>query len=479
MKPDSMASRARTFEVRTIGCQMNAHDSERIAGVLHTAGFRQASPGDQADVIVINTCAVRENADNRLYGNLGILAARKRENPHLLVAVAGCLAQKDRERILERASCVDVVIGTHNVDALPVLLERASGSGEAQIEIIESLRAFPSDLPARRASAHSAWVSISVGCNNTCTYCIVPKLRGRQRDRRQEQIVAEVRALAESGAREITLLGQNVNAYGVQFGQRGAFAELLRTVGAVPGIRRVRFTSPHPRDFTADVIAAMAETPTVMPHLHIPLQSGSDDVLRRMRRSYRADKFLRTIADVRASIQDAAFTTDIIVGFPGETDDDFDQTMAVVEQSRFAGAFTFKYSPRPGTPAAGYEDQVPADVVASRYERLAKLVARIAMEENSRFTGRTVEVMISDSSGRKDGSTSRVSGRARDNRLVHALRPEGVTLAPGDVVSATVTLAAPHYLVADKDVSVTDPFPQATVCGDPSSVTEIGMPTVR
>ena len=284
------------------------------------------------------------------------------------IAVGGCLAQKDRAEIVRRAPWVDVVFGTHNVHALPVLLERARHNAGAQVEIAESLEVFPSTLPARRESAYAGWVSISVGCNNTCTFCIVPSLRGKEKDRRPGDVLAEVSALAADGVLEVTLLGQNVNSYGVEFGDRGAFAKLLRSCGSVEGLERVRFTSPHPRDFTSDVIAAMAETPNVCPQLHMPLQSGSDDVLRRMRRSYRSARYLSIIDEVRAALPDAAITTDIIVGFPGETEADFEATLDVVRAARFAGAFTFQYSPRPGTPAAALPDQLPKAVVQERYD---------------------------------------------------------------------------------------------------------------
>ena len=318
---------ARTYEVRTYGCQMNAHDSERLAGSLEAAGYVRVAEGGTPDVVVFNTCAVRENADNRLYGNLGHLAPVKASHPGMQIAVGGCLAQKDRSTIVERAPWVDVVFGTHNVGALPVLLERARVQQEAQVEILESLEVFPSTLPTRRESVYAAWVSISVGCNNTCTFCIVPSLRGVEKDRRPGDVLSEVRALVDEGVLEVTLLGQNVNSYGVEFGDRHAFGKLLRACGDVEGLERVRFTSPHPRDFTDDVIAAMAETPNVMPQLHMPLQSGSDAVLRAMRRSYRRDKYLGIIERVRAAMPDAAITTDIIVGFPGETDADFEQTL--------------------------------------------------------------------------------------------------------------------------------------------------------
>jgi tRNA-2-methylthio-N6-dimethylallyladenosine synthase len=303
-------------------------------------------------------------------------------------------------------------------------------------------------LPARRESSYSAWVAISVGCNNTCTFCIVPSLRGREEDRRPGDVLAEVRALAEDGVLEVTLLGQNVNSYGVGFGDRLAFGKLLRACGGIDGLERVRFTSPHPRDFTDDVIAAMAETPNVMPQLHMPLQSGSDAVLRAMRRAYRREKYLAILDRVRAAMPDAAITTDIIVGFPGETERDFEDTLDLVRQARFAGAFTFQYSPRPGTPAAGMDGQVPAGVVAERYQRLAALVEEVSLAENETFTGREVEVLVAEGEGRKDGATHRLSGRARDNRLVH-FAPGGTAPRPGDVVATTVTRGAPHYLVAD------------------------------
>jgi len=438
---------ARSYTVRTYGCQMNVHDSERMAGLLEAAGYVPAA-GDEADVVVLNTCAVRENADNRLYGNLGHLRPAKDARPGMQIAVGGCLAQKDRAEIVRRAPWVDVVFGTHNVHALPVLLERARHNATAQVEIAEALEVFPSTLPARRESAYSGWVSISVGCNNTCTFCIVPSLRGTERDRRPGDVLAEVAALAADGVLEVTLLGQNVNAYGVEFGDRGAFAKLLRSCGGIDGLERVRFTSPHPRDFTSDVIAAMADTPNVCPQLHMPLQSGSDDVLRRMRRSYRSARYLAILDEVRASLPDAAITTDIIVGFPGETEADFAATLEVVRAARFASAFTFQYSPRPGTPAASLSDQVPKAVVQERYLRLVALQEEISWAANRALEGRVVEVLVASGEGRKDGATRRLSGRARDGRLVH-FAPGERAIRPGDVVEVAVTYGAPHHLVAD------------------------------
>ncbi len=450
--PPTSASRTtvpRTYEVRTFGCQMNVHDSERLSGSLEAAGYVRAENGD-ADVVVINTCAVRENADNKLYGNLGILAATKRTHKGMQIAVGGCLAQKDKSTILEKAPWVDVVFGTHNMGALPALLERARHNEEAQIEILESLDVFPSTLPTRRESTHSAWVSISVGCNNTCTFCIVPALRGKEKDRRAGDILAEVQAIVDEGAIEVTLLGQNVNSYGVEFGDRQAFSKLLRAAGAIDGLERVRFTSPHPAAFTDDVIDAMAETPNVMPQLHMPLQSGSDRILKAMRRSYRSEKFLGILDRVRARIPHAAISTDIIVGFPGETEEDFQETLRVVEQARFASAFTFQYSIREGTPAATMDEQVPKAIVQERYERLVALQDRISREENEKLVGRRVEVLVTATEGRKQAETHRLSGRAEDSRLVHFEVPEGSAIPrPGDIVTVEITQAASFHLVAD------------------------------
>jgi tRNA-2-methylthio-N6-dimethylallyladenosine synthase len=452
---------ARTYEVRTYGCQMNVHDSERLSGLLEDAGYIAVEKGDQADVVVFNTCAVRENADNKLYGNLSHLAPVKAARPGMQIAVGGCLAQKDRSTITAKAPYVDVVFGTHNIGSLPVLLERARIQEEAQVEILESLEVFPSTLPTKRESAYAAWVSVSVGCNNTCTFCIVPSLRGKEKDRRPGEILAEIEALVAEGVSEITLLGQNVNSYGVEFGDREAFSKLLRACGDVEGLERVRFTSPHPAEFTDDVIAAMAETPNVMPQLHMPLQSGSDRILKAMRRSYRQSRYLGIIERVRAAMPEAAITTDIIIGFPGETEEDFQATLDVVRQARFSGAFTFQYSKRPGTPAATLDDQVAPEVVTDRYNRLVELVNEIAWEEGKRLVGREVELMVSEGEGRKDAETNRLSGRGPDNRLVHfeadfsQVVSTGSTnegARPGDLVTVAITYAAPHHLVADGPV---------------------------
>jgi len=442
-----------TFVVETYGCQMNVHDSERIAGLLLDAGYTQALADTQPDLVVFNTCAVRENADNKLYGNLSFLAPRKKSDPNFQIAVGGCMAQKDQDAIIKRAPYVDVVFGTHNIGSLPVLLERARVEEQSQVEIKESLEHFPSTLPVKRDSAFSAWVSVSVGCNNTCTFCIVPQLRGIEKDRPATEIMREVRALVDQGVIEITLLGQNVNAYGVDFGDQLAFSKLLRECGKVDGLERVRFMSPHPRDFTDDVIEAMAQTPNVMPHLHMPLQSGSDKVLKDMRRSYRRDRYLGIIEKVRNAIPNAAITTDIIVGFPGETDEDFAQTIDLVKQAKFSAAYTFQYSKRPGTPAATMPNQIADDVMAARYNQLHKVQQDISKSENEKLIGSEIELLVSAHEGRHDIDLNRMNGRARDFRLTH-FDNSANTARPGDLVKVKVTEAFANHIVAGAPISV-------------------------
>ena len=439
----------RTFVVETYGCQMNAHDTERISGLLLDAGYVQALEGSDPDLVVFNTCAVRENADNKLYGNLSFLAPRKKSDPNFQIAVGGCMAQKDQDSIIKRAPYVDVVFGTHNIGSLPALLERARIEEESQVEIKESLEHFPSTLPARRHSAFSAWVSVSVGCNNTCTFCIVPSLRGVEKDRPAEDILKEVRALVDQGVIEITLLGQNVNAYGVEFGDRGAFAKLLRECGKIDGLERVRFMSPHPRDFTDDVIEAMAQTSNVMPHLHMPLQSGSERILASMRRSYRTEKYLGIIERVRKAIPNSTITTDIIVGFPGESDEDFQATMDIAKEVKFLAAYTFQYSKRPGTPAATMPDQISDSVMKERYDALHKLQQDLSHQVNEEVVGQVQEVLVADYEGRNDQDQSRMTGRTKDFRLTHfAVDPKN-SPRPGDAVEVKISKAAPNFILAE------------------------------
>jgi len=434
-----------TYLIRTFGCQMNAHDSERIAGVLMSDGMTPTEHVGNARVVVFNTCAIRENADNRLYGNLGHLKPIKAENPDLRIVVSGCLAQKDEAEIQRRAPWVDVVVGTHALPHLLELLERADREGP-QMDVGEYTETFPSALPAARQDRFRAWVSIAPGCDNACTFCIVPLVRGPQRSRAIGDILAEVQGLATRGVVEVTLLGQNVNTYGRDVSVPGSsrrplFAELLRQVGAVDGIRRVRFTSPHPHDFTPDVIDAMAETPTVCEHIHFPLQSGSDEVLRRMRRSYRRERYLGWLERIREAIPGIAVSTDIIVGFPGETEQDFARTLEVVEAAEFDSAYTFQYSPRPGTRAASFDDQVPKAVVQERFDRLVATQERISAGRAQALVGTTLEVLVEgvDRTGRSSQS------RSRTNRIVHLAG----RLGPGTFATARIVAAAPHHLTGE------------------------------
>ncbi len=475
---------------------MNEHDSERIAGLLEDDGYQRAGALEEADVMVLNTCCIRENADNKLYGALGRLKAVKAERPDALIAVAGCLAQKDRELVRERAGHVDVVFGTHNVHRAAELIDHARRHGPVVEILTETVRddveAFPSALPARRESEHSAWVTIQIGCDNSCTFCIVPAVRGPEISRPFGELVDEVRDLAASGVSEITLLGQNVNSYGrdLALSRRGSangnsasaagnsrvnvtsngrghapadddswwcgprwladrrarplFADLLRAVGEIDGIRRVRFTSPHPKDLRAETIAAMAEVPAVCEHLHLPLQSGSDTVLRAMQRGYTAERYLERLRAAREAVDDLAVSTDIIVGFPGETEHDFEQTLEVAAEARYDSAFTFIFSPRPGTAAADMGDRfVPHEVSVSRYERLRRVIERSSRLANEARIGRIEEVVVEGPS-KKDPSVA--TGRSRRNTLVHFPSPDGPAPQPGTYARVEVTAAAANFL---------------------------------
>jgi tRNA-2-methylthio-N6-dimethylallyladenosine synthase len=442
----------RRFYVRTYGCQMNEHDSERIAGLLAAEGLEATDELEAADVVVLNTCCIRENADNKLYGHLGRLKALKAERPELQIAVGGCLAQKDRELIVERAGHVDVVFGTHNLAHAPALLERARREGSV-VEILEEHESWPGGieqaLPARRDNGYSAWVTIQIGCDNSCTFCIVPIVRGPEISRRMGDIVREVEELAADGVREITLLGQNVNSYGRDLGAgqyRPQFADLLYALDAVDGIDRIRFTSPHPKDLRPETIMAMAECDSLCEHLHLPLQSGSDRTLARMHRGYTAARYLERLAAARAAISDLAVTTDIIVGFPGETDADFARTLEVVDTAAYDAAYTFVFSPRPGTPAAEMRDDFIAPEVAQvRMQRLTEVVERHALVKHEARVGRTEHVLIE---GPSKNNPEMWSGRTRQNKLVH-FAPGDYALRPGATGEVRVTRAAPHWLRGD------------------------------
>jgi len=469
-----MPDQARRYLVRTYGCQMNVHDSERLAGLLESEGMVPASDIDDADVVVLNTCCIRENADNKLYGNLGHLKAVKDRRPELQIAVGGCLAQKDRDQIQIRAPWVDAVFGTHNVGRVTGLLREAAGGSMPVMEILEEADpdAFASALPIRRELSYAAWVTIQVGCDNNCAFCIVPSVRGREISRPFGEIVEEVRLLASRGVIEVTLLGQNVNSYGRDLTSalrsdptwkdrqwrtgpvwaagptprpRPLFADLLRAVANVGGICRVRYTSPHPKDLRPETIEAMAGEPAVCAHLHLPLQSGSDRVLAAMHRGYSAQRYLDKLAAARAGVDDLAVTTDLIVGFPGETDAEFDETLAVVAEAAYDGAYTFIYSPRPGTEAAAWTgDFVSPSVIAERFDRLKVVVEHSALLRHQAREGRIEEVIIEGLS-KKDPQS--LTGRTEQNKLVHLSSRE--PLRPGTVATVLITRGAPHHLRGD------------------------------
>jgi len=434
------------YLVRTFGCQMNEHDSERIAGLFEVDGMVPADDVIDADVVLINTCCIRENADNRLYGNLGQLKAVKDERPDLRILVGGCLAQKDRELVMTKAPWVDVVFGTHNLHRVLSLLDHAEEWGPVT-EVWEetaSVDDVPSTLPTHREVPHSAWVTITIGCNNACTFCIVPTVRGKELSRRPADIVREVRALAADGVTEVTLLGQNVNSYGrdlaVDGSRRPIFADLLRRVGEVEGIRRIRFTSPHPKDIRTDVLEAMAETAAVCEQLHLPLQSGSASILRAMQRGYTPERFLEKLRLAEKTIPGLATSTDIIVGFPGETESDFQATLDVMEEARFDGAYMFIYSPRPGTAAATMAGHVDREVASERFARLAALQQRISVEKNAALVGTIVEV-LSEGPSRKDAAM--ITARTRTNKVVHVPGP----YPSGTFLLARIDHASPSHLV--------------------------------
>jgi tRNA-2-methylthio-N6-dimethylallyladenosine synthase len=441
----------KTYFIRTFGCQMNEHDSERLAGLLVADGLEPAASMEDADVVVLNTCCIRENADQRLYGTLGRLKELVDAKPGVQIAVGGCLAQKDRERIQQKVGWVDVVFGTHNLSSAPSLLRRARDEGPL-MEILDGPAPEPAegeDLGpgAVRELPYAAWVNIQTGCDNSCAFCIVPSVRGPEVSRPMEAIVSEVELLARRGVREVTLLGQNVNSYGRDLTKRRPlFAELLRRVGAVEGISRVRFTSPHPKDLRPETIDAMAGTPAVCEQLHLPLQSGSDAVLRAMRRGYTAQRYLERLAAARSAVEDLAVTSDIIVGFPGETEDDFEDTLAVCAEAGFDSAYTFIFSPRPGTRAAAREDDfVPTEVIAERFDRLKAVIDRSALACHQARVGRREEVLVEGVSRRDEAM---LTGRTRQGKLVHfpAGGVEGAVPAPGSLGMVVITAGHPHHL---------------------------------
>jgi tRNA-2-methylthio-N6-dimethylallyladenosine synthase len=432
------------YHVTTFGCQMNEHDSERIQGMLESIGYTAAPDRAGADLVLFNTCSIREKADDRFVAHLGEAKRLKRENPGLVIGVGGCWAQSVKDEVFARFPFVDVAFGPGQVHKLAEFLTSDSITAQGFFEF----EGFTGHLPARRAREHQGWVQISVGCNSVCSYCIVPSTRGREVSRRPGELVEEVHALAADGVREVTLLGQNVNSYGRDLPrtERVTFAQLLAQVDAVEGIERIRYTSPHPKDMREDVIRAHAELPALCEHIHLPLQSGSSAVLKRMRRTYSRERYLDRVALIREHVPDCALTTDIIVGFPGETESDFRETLEVAEEVGYDGAFTFVYSPRRETEAATLPDQVPHDVKAERMERLVEVVQRRARDRAQRFVGRTLDVLIE---GPSRTDPSRLRGRSRHNKVVNF---EGLG-APGEIVAVHISAATSQTLMGEASLA--------------------------
>jgi tRNA-2-methylthio-N6-dimethylallyladenosine synthase len=424
------------FHVTTFGCQMNEHDSERMKGMLESLGYAEAPARDDADLILFNTCSIREKADDRFVAHLNQAAALKRRDPERVIGVGGCWAQSVKDQVFRQFPFVDVAFGPGQVHKLAEFLTSDSITAQGFFEF----EGFTGHLPAKREREFQGWVQISAGCNMVCSYCIVPSTRGREVSRPLDELVGEVRDLAVDGVREVTLLGQNVNSYGHSLRPRATFAELLRECDAIEGLDRIRYTSPHPTHMGEDVIRAHAELPSVCEHIHLPLQAGSSRVLKRMRRTYTRERFMDRVALIREHVPDCAITTDVIVGFPGETEADFRETLAVAEEVGFDGAFTFIYSPRRGTEAAGFTDEfVPHEVAVDRMERLVEVIQRRARERAQRFVGRTLDVLVE---GASRNDPSRLRGRIRHNKVVNFT---GIA-SPGDVVPVDITAATSQTL---------------------------------
>ena len=433
----------RTFHVTTFGCQMNEHDSERLKGMLESLGYGQADTRDQADLILFNTCSIREKADNRFLSYLGEAKHLKAARPGRVIGVGGCWAQSVKEEIFERFPFVDVAFGPGQVHKLAEFLTSDSLTAQGYFEF----EGFTGELPAKREREFQAWVQISVGCNCVCSYCVVPSTRGREVSRAPGDLIAEVERLAADGVREVTLLGQNVNSYGrdLERDQRITFAELLARIDAIDGIERIRYTSPHPKDMREDVIRAHAELPSLCEHIHLPLQSGSSAILKRMRRTYTRERYLDRVALIREHVPDCALTTDIIVGFPGETEADFEQTLEVADEVAYDGAFTFIFSPRRGTEAATLPDHVPHELKVERLERLVEVIQRRAHERAQRFVGRTLEVLVE---GPSRTDPTRLRGRSTHNKVVNF---DGLA-APGELVQVEITGATSQTLSGHESI---------------------------
>ncbi len=429
------------FHVTTFGCQMNEHDSERMKGMLTSLGYSESEERDEADLILFNTCSIRENADNRFISHLGEAKRLKGENPERIVGVGGCWAQSVKDEVFRRFPFVDVAFGPGQIHKLAEFLNSDQLTAQGYFEFED----FAGHLPAHRARQFQGWLQISQGCNCVCSYCIVPSTRGREQSRDPQELLFEARKLAAEGVREVTLLGQNVNSYGRDLPKesRIRFSDLLAMIDEVDGIDRLRYTSPHPKDMREDVIEAHASLSSLCEHIHLPLQSGSSPILKRMRRTYTRERYMDRVAMIREKVPDCAVTTDIIVGFPGETEDDFSQTLEVVEEVGYDGAFTFVYSPRRGTPAAEMEDQVPHPVKVERMERLVEAVQRRARERSQRFVGRSMEVLVE---GPSRNDPTRIRGRIRHNKAVNF---EG-TAEPGQMVEVEISSATSQTLTGSE-----------------------------
>lgn len=437
-----------TFCVRTFGCQMNKHDSERVSGMLEGLGALPVDNYESADIVIFMTCCVREAADVRLYGQVASMKnIPLREGTPFqkrIIAVGGCIGQRDGEKLTDALRHLDVVFGTHNLASLPALLEAAIKQGGHQVEILDASDGFPTDLPTAREQAWAAWVPITIGCNNFCTYCIVPYVRGREKSRPLEEITEEVRGYVAAGVREVTLLGQNVNSYGRDLYGEPRFAAVLDAMQEA-GVQRLRFATSHPKDLTDEVIAKFGTLPALMPALHLPVQSGSNRILQAMNRRYTREHYLELVRKLREARPDIALSTDIIVGFPGETEQDFEDTCALVEEVGYHQVFTFIYSKREGTPAATMQDDTPHEVIQQRFDRLVEIVQRQAYERNQVDLGSVVEVLVEGASKRDE---SILAGRSPKNQTVHARVPEGYTATQlaGACVKVHVDEAKTWYL---------------------------------
>jgi tRNA-2-methylthio-N6-dimethylallyladenosine synthase len=427
-----MNGRRKTYHILTYGCQMNEHDSEKISGMLTSIGYEETNDDKNADLVIFNTCLIRENAELRVFGKLGEVKGLKRKAPDMLVAVCGCMMQKQeiREKVLKKFSFVDIIFGTNTIHELPMLIYNAEINKRKSVGIIDNTESIYENMPKQRKFKHKALVNITYGCNNFCTYCVVPYVRGREKSREPNEIIQEIRALAEDGCKEVTLLGQNVNSYGSNSENKFTFAELLYEINKIDGIERIRFMTSHPKDLTDDLIKAIKECDKVCKHVHLPVQAGSNDVLNRMNRKYTKEHYLNLVEKLKKAVPDIAITTDIIVGFPGETEEDFLETIDIVKKGQFDSAFTFLYSVRDGTKAATMENQVPDDVKHERFDRLLDVLYPIVLYKNEQCIDKVFPVLV------ESAENGKLTGRTEHFRLVHF---KGSSELIGEIVNVKIT----------------------------------------